>query len=200
MQLLTRGLAGLIVLGILLTSGFLIVGDEPPAEPTDRAIASRSVDPRPLTAAEAFPTGAAGYRVDRTEVEADCRVTVTGALRKAISGYGCSQAVRASLTVPEGGYRVTAGILNLADTESATAVGERVRRLVETSEGGFTAITGDQPTPGTPVGWRSRGHYLLYCVITTPPDAPVTSAGPEAITANLLDGYLSGTVLARRAR
>ncbi|WP_203825451.1 hypothetical protein [Actinoplanes palleronii] len=203
MHLLTRGLAALIVLGICVMLGFLIVSDEgrDPAAATDRTIASRAADPSPLTVAETFPAGAAGYQVEKAVAETDCTVAVTGALRSELSGYGCSQAVRATLAVPDSGYLVTAGVLNLADTQSANAVADRVRALVETGDGSFTAMTGAQIPSGTPVGWRARGHYLLYCVITGPAGEPVPSGEPllGQITSNLLDDYLSDLVLARRA-
>jgi len=202
MHLLTRGLAALIVLGICLMLGFLIVADERTGpDSQDRNIASRAADPDPLTVPETFPAGAAGYQVERTAAEADCTVTATGALRSELSGYGCSQAVRAALTVPDGGYRVTAGVLNLADTQSAEAVGDRVRRLVETGDGSFSGMTGGPTLSGTPVGWRTRGHYLMYCVITGPGGEPALSGDPRLgqITGHLLDGYLSELVLSRRA-
>ncbi|GAA4597336.1 hypothetical protein GCM10023107_40760 [Actinoplanes octamycinicus] len=194
--MLTRGLAALIVLGIFLTSGFLIVADDPqdPAGPS-------AADRAPLTVPETFPAGAAGYRVERAVAEADCRLAVTGDLRSALSGYGCSQAVRADLTVPDGGYRVTAGILNLADAQSAAAVADRVRRLVETGDGGFTSMAGAPTAAGTPIGWRARGHYLIYCAIAGPGGEPALGEDPRLpqITAHLLDTYLSDQVLARRA-
>lgn len=199
MHLLTRGLAALIVLGIVATLGFLIFSDDHPdtATPT---LTSRASDPDPLTAAETFPAGAAGFRVEKTLVQTDCRLSVTGDLRPALSGYGCSQSVRATLTAPDGGYRVTAGILNLADSQSASAVADQVRRLVETGDGGFTELSGTPAEPGTPVGWRARGHYLVYCAITGPPGAAPTGDDPRLteITSALLDTYLSDQVLGRR--
>ncbi|WIM97151.1 hypothetical protein ACTOB_000651 [Actinoplanes oblitus] len=191
-QLLTRGLAAMIVLGIFLTLGFLIVADDhqDPAAPTGRV---------PLTVPEAFPAGAAGYQVDRAVAETDCTLAVTGDLRSALSGYGCSQAVRASLTVPDGAYQVTAGILDLADAQSAAAVADRVRALVETGDGGFTSMSGSPTAAGTPIGWRARGHYLIYCAITEAGGAPALGEDPRLaqITAHLLDSYLSDEVLAR---
>ncbi|BCY05574.1 hypothetical protein L3i22_006620 [Actinoplanes sp. L3-i22] len=203
MTLLTRGLAALIVLGIFLVSGFLVVSDEPsdPAAEAEQAISSRAADPRPLTVAEVFPAGAAGFRITTTSDQADCTLAVTGALRSAISGYGCSQAVRAAMTTPESGYELTAGVLNLADSQSAAAVGEQVGRLVEADDGSFTGITGEPTAPGTPIGWRAHGHYLVYCLITGPGGEPVASGDPglPALTERLLDTYLTEQVLDRRS-
>jgi len=76
-----------------------------------------------------------------------------------------------------------------------------VRRLVETGDGGFTELTGAAAQPGTPVGWRARGHYLVYCAITGAGGAPASGEDPRLseITAHLLDGYLSDQVLSRRS-
>ncbi|BCJ44319.1 hypothetical protein GCM10010168_11320 [Actinoplanes ianthinogenes] len=192
-QLFTRGLAALIVLGIFLTLGFLVVADDhqDPVTPAGRV---------PLTVPDAFPAGAAGYRVERAVAEADCTLAVTGDLRSALSAYGCSQAVRANLTVPDGDYQVTAGILDLADAQSAVAVADRVRQLVETGDGSFTSMTGTPTAAGTPIGWRARGHYLIYCAIAGPGGEPALGEDPQLqeITAHLLDTYLSDQVLAHR--
>ncbi|GIE86627.1 hypothetical protein [Actinoplanes regularis] len=202
MHLLTRGLAALIVLGICMTLGFLIVADERSAPATrDQGLVSRAADPEPLTVPEAFPAGAGGYRVENALVQTDCTVAVTGDLQSTLSGYGCSQAVRAVLTVPDGGYEMTAGILNLADSQSAAAVADRVRVLVETGDGSFTGMSGGPMPPGTPIGWRARGHYLIYCAITAPGGGPVPIQGDPRlpqITGHLLDTYLSDQVLGRR--
>ncbi|GIF06194.1 hypothetical protein [Actinoplanes siamensis] len=201
MQLLTHGLGAMIVLGILLTLGFLILSENPRRAAAGPGIDTRAADPEPLSVPEAFPAGAAGYRVGDAVVQADCRLAVTGGLRPALAAYGCSQAVRAALTVPEGGYRVTAGILNLADSQGAAAVADRVRALVETGDGGFTEMSGGATAAGTPIGWRAHGHYLLYCVITGPGGEPVPAAGPALgeVTGHLLDDYLTEQVLDRRA-
>ncbi|GAA2870346.1 hypothetical protein Acy02nite_19310 [Actinoplanes cyaneus] len=201
MTLLTRGLAALIVLGICLVSAFLIVGDEGEG-PTaaDRRLATRAGDPRPLTVTEVFPADLAGFGVRSTSDQADCTVAVTGDLRSAISAYGCSQAIRAALSATDSGHQLTAGVLNLADSQSAAAVGEQVGRLVESDDGSFTGMGGEQIPPGTPVGWRAHGHYLLYCVITGPDGEPVPSGDPALprLTSALLDSYLTEQVLDHR--
>ncbi|GGN26870.1 hypothetical protein FHR83_005118 [Actinoplanes campanulatus] len=206
-HLLTRGLAALIVLGICVMLGVLFVADERDTTPRrlaaaeiDQLIASRAVDPEPLTEAEVFPSGSTAFGVQETGLTADCTVAVTGALRFTLQRYGCSQAVRAALTVPYADYRVTAGMLNLSDATGATAVGDQVRSLVESGDGGFAQMSGEATGAGTPVVWRTRGHYLMYCVITGPDGALVPADEPQLdqLTHDLLDVYLSETVLSRR--
>ena len=202
-RLLTHGLAALIVLGICVMVGVLIVADQrraPAAPSSDQLISSRLVDPAPLTVAEVFPAGTT-FQADHPRLTADCSVAVTGALRQVLQEYECSQSISAALTVPYADYAVTAGVLNLPDTGSATAVGDQVRQLVVTGDGGFAGPAGDQTPPGSPVVWRTRGHYLLYCVITRPDGAPVPTDDPATarITAEILDQHLHNTVLTPRA-
>ncbi|MDI6098533.1 hypothetical protein QLQ12_07940 [Actinoplanes sp. NEAU-A12] len=206
-HLLTRGLAGLIVLGILVMVGVLAVAEDrrTPARlasaEVDARIASRAVDPAPLSEAEVFPAGSAAFGVTQSSLTADCALAASGALRTTLLRYGCSQAVRAVLTVPYADYRITAGVLNLPDAAGATAVGDEIRVLVETDDGGFADITGAATGPGTPVLWRTRGHYVLYCVITGPDGGLVPADAPQVarVTRELLDAHLYDNVLVRRA-
>ncbi|BAL85855.1 hypothetical protein AMIS_6350 [Actinoplanes missouriensis 431] len=184
-HLLTRGLAALIVLGICVMVGVLIVADErhPPA----------SGSSGPLTASDVFPEQASLFRASQARAEADCPVAVTGALRSVLQGYGCSQSIRAVLTVPYADYRVTAGVLTLPDTPSAAAVSEVVRDLVETGDGSFATLTGADTPPGTPVAWRTHDRYLIYCVIvsSTGELVPGTDPAVTRVTTDLLDIHLS---------
>lgn len=206
-QLLTRALAGLIVFGILVMVGVLAVAEDRSTSArlasaeVDARIASRAVDPAPLSEAEVFPGGSATFDVAQRSLTADCTLAASGALRTTLQRYGCSQAVRAALTVPYADYRITAGVLNLPDSASATAVGDQVRSLVETGDGGFADITGTAAGPGTPVLWRTRGHYVLYCVITGPDGGLVPADTPQVaqVTRDLLDAHLHDDVLVRRA-
>lgn len=208
-HLLTRGLAALIVLGIFVMLGVLVVADERrprggrtlASAEVDARIASRLVDPAPLTPDEVFPGGSADFATMGSEVTADCAVAVTGTLRTTLARYGCSQAVRAALSVPYADHRITAGMLNLPDAAGAAAVGDQVRYLVETGDGGFAEMSGSAAAPGTPVLWRTRGHYLMYLVISGPDGALVPADDPvvQQITAVLLDTHLHDRVLVRRA-
>jgi hypothetical protein len=210
-QLFAQGLAALIVLALTTLVGFFIVAEaqraraaaEPAADPS-AALTSRSTDGAPLTLQEIFPSSAApaGYRIALTHADSDCAAATTGAVGTLLAQHGCSQVVRAALSAPYGDYQVTAGIFNLSDATGAQDVDGRLRRLVETGDGNFATLPSSGAAPATlQVGWRARGHYLLYCVITRPGGKLVTSDDPYAsrITADVVDAYLGDTVLARRS-
>lgn len=205
-HLFTRSLAALIVLGIVVMLGVLIVADDrrspmlPTAAEVDERITTRRVDPAPLSVAEVFPSDVTTFRVTATELTADCGLAADGALRSALRRYGCSQAVRAALTVPYADYRIVAGMLNLPDTASATAVSDQVRYLVETGDGSFTEMSGSPAGPGTPVGWRTRGHYVMYCLISGPNGELVPAGDPalQRLTHDILDTHLYDRVPLRR--
>jgi hypothetical protein len=219
LQSLLRGLAALIVFAIVGLSAFFIVAEErrghgrdsaapPGAEP---GIASRQADPEPLTQREVFPQptvpvagGAAGYQVTMTHSDSECRIATTGELGALLHDYGCDQVIRARLTAPYGGYQVTTGIFNLADESGAARVSELTGTLVETGRGTFATLggaTGDPLTePLAQVGWHSRGHYLLYCVIARPDGQLVTDDDPYSaqITAELVEQYFGEQVIGAR--
>jgi len=220
-QLLTTGLAALIVLALTGLIGFFIVAEErrghpsgtsATPEPTDE-LGSRAADPVPLTLQEVFPDpaevrppGKPAYRITVTHIDNQCRTATTGTLGALLEDRGCTQVVRASMAAPYGGYQVTAGLFNLADAAGAAAVDDQVRELVETGDGSFAALAAglfgtDPPTsPESLVGWHSQGHYLLYCVISRPDGRMVPNDDPTAarITTDLVDDYLNGTVLGKR--
>jgi hypothetical protein len=218
---LTRGLAALIVLAVAGLIAFFIVADERRGSPAEAStsgadLRSRAADPAPLSLTEVFgdpaqvaaPGGSGPYRIAMTHIDGDCRIAATGALRDRLTAHGCTQVVRASLTTPYGDYRVTTGLFNLADAAGAAELDASVRSLVETGDGSFATMAAGPPgtdpatAPASRVGWHSRGHYLLYCVITRPGGAVVPDGDPNParITAELVDGYLGETVLGRRTR
>jgi hypothetical protein len=175
-------------------------------------LASRTVDADPLTVEEVFPdsdsvrpAGARPYRITLTHIDASCDTATTGSLGGLLAGHGCSQVVRAGLVAPYGDYRVTAGVFNLADAAGAADVDVVLRRLVETGDGSFATLPaarlGPDALPTAQIGWRTRGHYLLYCVINRPDDGVVAADDPYAsrITVDLVDSYLGTTILGRRA-
>jgi hypothetical protein len=222
-QFLTKGLAALIVLGVTGMIGFLIFADERRGRSAEasttpdssEALGSRAADPAPLTLEEVFPDAAevrpagvpAPYLITMTHIDSECRIATTGVLGRMLEDHGCSQVVRAGLTSPYPDYEVTAGLFNLTDATGAAEVDSAVRGLVETGDGSFAAmaagVPGADPTaPATSqVGWHARGHYLLYCVITRPDGQVVSGDDPYAarITADLVDGYLGDSVLAKRS-
>jgi hypothetical protein len=217
-QMLSHGIAAMIVFGLVTMVGMLVLGGDrrvpgATAAPAAGLLGSRADDPAPLGLQEVFPAAAelrvgdAAYRVTMTHVDADCRTAATGALGPVLQEHGCSQVVRAGLVAPYGDYEVTAGVANLADATGAMTVDGRLRELVETGDGSFAAMgsgrPGAEPTPPatSQVGWHAVGHYLLYCVITRPDGQLVTADDPHAaqITAELVDAYLGASVLGRRA-
>ena len=215
-HLLTHGIAALILLGLTGMIGFLVFADRQAREPVTTApsdlIGSRSTDPVPLVPADLFPAdgllrpaGADGpYRVEEHDVGADCGRATTGELGAVLREHGCSQVVRAGLTTPYDGYRVTAGVFNLADAAGAAQVDDRLRPLVEGADGGFATLPATEPgeeAPPAQMGWYARGHYLLYCVITRPDGRLVDNTDPYAprITAELVDGHLGESLLKRAA-
>jgi hypothetical protein len=208
-----------IVLAIVGLSAFFVVaeelgghGHESSAAPgSESGIASREVDSAPLTQREVFPepsvqprTGTAGYQVTRTLNDDDCRLATIGRIGPLLDDYGCDQVVRARLTAPYGGYQVTAGVFNLADEIGAAKVSELIGALVENGRGSFRTLSGsDGEPPAEPLaqlGWQSRGHYLLYCVIARPDGLLVDDDDPYAarITAELVGQYLGEQVVAQR--
>ncbi|GAA3910812.1 hypothetical protein [Actinoplanes auranticolor] len=219
LQTVMRGLAALIVLAIVGLSAFFIVAEQrrgngrdsvalPGSEPR---ITSRAVDPEPLTQHEVFPeptvrlaAGDAGYPVQLTHSDTVCRTATVGELGGLLDDYGCDHVVRARLAAPHGGYLVTAGVFNLADDSGAAQVSELAGTLVENGRGTFTMLGGSAGDPlGEPlaqVGWHSRGHYLLYCVIARPDGQLVADDDPYAarITTELVERYLGAQVIGAR--
>lgn len=226
MQMLMTGLGALIMTGICGLIAFFIVADERrgdgarssrssavAATATLRDISSRAVDPEPLSVAEVFPqteirmvAGAAPYRVSMTHIDTDCHVATTGELGELLADNGCNQVVRATMTAPGSGYRVTAGVFNLGDEARARKVVDQVKPLVDAGAGSFAAIAahpGMEPSdhPSAQVGWHTGGHFLIYCVITRP-DGQVIADGDlstERIVHDLVESYLREGVIGRRA-
>ena len=214
-----RGLGALIVMAIVGLSAFFIVAEErrgdgresaapPGAEP---GIASREIDTEPLTQREVFPEPAvqptadkAAYQVTMTHSDSECRIATTGELGALLEDHGCDQVVRARLTAPYGGYQVTTGVFNLADETGAVQVSELAGTLVETGRGTFATLGGSAgdplAEPMAQVAWRSRGHFLLYCVVARPDGQLVTDNDPYAarITAELVEDYLGERVVGQR--
>jgi len=223
MQLLMSGLGALIMLAICGLIAFFIVAEErrghgATAAPDESigipAIRSQLVDARPLSLEEVFPgaevhpvPGAAAYGVGMIHIDTDCDIAATGTLARLLEENGCTQVVRADLTAPYGGYEVTAGVFNFTDERDATLIGDQVGRRLEAGDGSFVAMTTGRPgsdpavQPLSQVGWRSRGHFLLYCVITRPDGQVVPDNDPDAqrIAADLVESYLGGTIIGKRA-
>ncbi|MBM2619190.1 hypothetical protein JIG36_26920 [Actinoplanes sp. LDG1-06] len=207
-QWLTRGLAGVIILGLALMIGFLVTGPDR-RQQTSGAAAAPALDS--LTLGEIFPdqddlrpAGATGaYRIEMRHFDTDCREATTGELGALLARNGCSEVARAGLTSPYGGYRVTAGVFTLADAQSAATVNDLVREQVVSGAGGFTTIpagAGGDPATAS-IGWHVRENFLLYCVITRPDGTLVHDDDPYAkrITAEIVDNHLGGVLSGRAA-
>jgi len=75
---------------------------------------------------------------------------------------------------------------------------------VENGRGSFGMLGGAAGDPLTEplaqLGWQSRGHYLLYCVIARPDGQLVDDDDPYAarITAELVGHYLNERVVGQR--
>lgn len=230
MQLVMSGLGVLIMIGICGLSGFFIVADKRHAHGAHAAdidtvrpasasvsasgdIGSRSADPAPLAVDEVFPAeeivmvpGATPYQLRLKHIDTDCPVAATGSLAQLLQDHGCSQVVRATLVAPVAGYLVTAGVFNLSDEAGARTVSKQVKPLMDSGRGGFAGMVagpGTEPveTPSAQVGWHSRGHYLLYCVIARPDGRAIREGDPyaEHIVFDLVESYLRDGVLGRRA-
>ncbi|MEV7007619.1 hypothetical protein [Streptosporangium sp. NPDC051022] len=135
-------------------------------------IATRAVDPAPLTAAEIFPTAsvtAGGTTLARqgTETLTDCASAVWGSAEQAVDG--CTQVLRARYATRDGRVSGQFVIFNLADSAAAD------RLVAALGDGGFV-----RPVPGTPEGFdgshgwaqaRALGHYVTVSWV-----GPVTGA------------------------
>ncbi|MEV6861676.1 hypothetical protein AB0M44_11820 [Streptosporangium subroseum] len=124
-------------------------------------IATRALDPEPLTVAEIFPggsvtSGAATLTVKGTETLTDCAQAVWGSAEGAVAE--CTQALRARYETPDGRISGQFLIFNLADSAAADKL------VAAFGSGGFVRLA-----PGTPAGFdgarswaqaRALGHYV----------------------------------------
>lgn len=201
-QAVSRAIAALIVIGLVGTLAFLVLGGDRSPAPSSPALSLEDVfpDPARIPADGTRPA----YTIAMTHIDRDCATATTGALTTLIGDGGCGQVIRAALTGPYGDYQVTAGLFDLADQSTAARVDDRIRQVVETGDGGFAAMGTGQAAAATDaaqVGWHAVGHYLLYCVITRPGGRVVPGGDPNAarMTTDLVDGYLTSRVSGARS-
>ena len=185
--------------------------NKPTADQAKR-VESQSTDAAPLTAAEVFgaatiPSSAGGgtYKVVKSQLASDCKSVVGGDIGTALTTAGCTQAVRATMTSPDGNYVITAGIFNLADATKATAAQSAVRSAIDARKGRFSGFAAGDGTDvvaqaAANIAWDSRGHYLIYCVIVRS-DGTAISADDKrtpVIVSDVVESYLGGTVIHKR--
>ncbi|MFC3741357.1 hypothetical protein [Paractinoplanes deccanensis] len=206
-QLLTRGLAGLILLALAGMFAFLVLADRfQERAPATALPAGDGLATRSLSLGDVFPdqevlrpAGAAGpYAIDLRHMSGDCAEATIGGLGPVLERHGCTEVVRAGLLAPYGGYRVTAGAFTLADPAAAAEVADLVRGVVEGDDGGFATLPASEAGATAPqVGWQAGGHYLLYCVITRADGQLVPNDDPTArrITAEIVDTHLAGALV-----
>jgi hypothetical protein len=225
MQLLMSALGAMIMFAVCGLSAFVIIADErrghgaEASEVTARPsaslhdISSRAVDAAPLAVEEVFPTseisvvpGAAPYQVRMTHIDTDCHIATTGKLGALLDRHGCNQVVRATMVAPGEGYVVTAGIFNLTDEAATKTVLAQVKLLVDSGQGSFAGMAvgvGTEPVglKSAQVGWHSRGHFIVYCVIARPDGQVIHDDDPTAqrIVVDLIESYLRQGVIGRRA-
>jgi hypothetical protein len=223
-QAFTTGLGIFTMLAVCGLSSFFIVADErqgrdaqasgaAPPVPVLRDISSREADPAPLTAAEVFPGSEVAvdparpaYRVLQTQTDRRCAAAASGEIGTLLTDLGCDQVVRGTLRAPGGGYLVTAGVFNLDDVDGANWAREKIKSMVDGGRGrfrGLVAGAGTAPVAlsSARVGWHVRGHYLVYCVTARADGRPIAASDAQAerILSDMLELYLRGTVIEKRA-
>jgi hypothetical protein len=178
------------------------------------AINDRTVDPALLTTAEVFGAGtipatspSGTYRVIRSEADASCGTAATAAISTLLASVGCNQAVRATMLSPDQTYVITAGVLNLPNTASATKVATSLQPAIAKGSGRLngldaggttTAITSAQ----SQVAWDTRGHYLVYSIIALTSGKAIAASDKRvpAIITDVVENYLGDKVLGARAK
>jgi len=177
------------------------------------AIADRTVDPTLLTKAEVFGAGTipstappGTYRIIRSEADASCGTAATAAISTLLASLGCNQAVRATMLSPDQAYVITAGVLNLPDTASATKVAGSLQsdiakgtgRLNGLDAGGTTTVI---TSAQAQVAWDTRGHYLVYSIIALTSGKAIAASDKQvpAIITDVVENFLGDKVLGARA-
>ncbi|MGS2640353.1 hypothetical protein [Streptosporangium sp. G12] len=193
-----------VLAGVAGVGAFLWLGNEPaPRAAVLRAesgtahyapIATRALDPRPLTVAEMFPgpsvsAGTTRLALKSTEALADCAEAVWGSAEDALGG--CTQVLRARYETEDGTVSGQFLIFNLADSAAAD------RLVAALKAGGFV-----RPAPDTPDGFdgsrswaqvRGLGHYVTVSwVAPVVPGSKVDLTYPQVA----MDGL--GLVIQRR--
>ncbi|MFI6234685.1 hypothetical protein ACIBD9_14095 [Micromonospora sp. NPDC050784] len=231
-QVLIGGAAVLVLLALCGLGAAALLTDrneqQPQANPTNQpnaaptsapaerlALDSRDTDQAPLTAKELFPgkelkltDGQPSYQVLKTQSSGSCAVAATDEVADLLVRLGCNQVVRATLSTPDDGHLVTAGLFNLTDKVSAERARDRLRQLLDERQGRFRGLTGDEgdgtdvlASAPARVGWQVRGHYLAYALVVRKDGAPVKAGDAKVreILFDMIELHLSRGVLQSRA-
>jgi hypothetical protein len=222
-QLALAAIGALVLVTVCGIGSFLIMQDErqgadaqptaPPPTAVALDISTRAADPAPLTAKEVFPTAKItipgtpqAYQVIKTQATKDCRVAADGELRKLITSLNCSQVVRATLRSPTKEYLITGGVLNLESADGAQQAKDKMQSMVDQNAGRFLGfIAGKETEPlalsATHVGWDTRGHYLVYCLIARADGKEFADNDPYArqILYDVVELHLRNSILEKRA-
>jgi hypothetical protein len=218
---LTVILATVLVL-VIVAAGLLIflhyrsnspsASGQPSAVPS--AIANRTVDATPLTAAEVFGrtlirSSAAGgsYQVVKSVAEPTCANAAAGTIATALTAAGCNQAVRATMMSPDQQYVITAGVLNISTAAAATRLAQTLQSDISSGKGRLNGLDAGGTTTAIAtaqarVAWDTRGHYLIYSVIAGAGGKAVASTDSRIplIITDVVENYLGDSVVGARAK
>lgn len=178
------------------------------------AISDRTVDPTLLTTAEVFGAGtipstspSGTYRIIRSEADASCGAAATAAIGTLLTSVGCNQAVRATMLSPDQTYVITAGVLNLPDTASATKVASSLEPDITKGTGRLNGLDAGGTTTAiasaqSQVAWDTRGHYLVYSIIALASGKAIATTDKRvpAMITDVVENYLGDKVLGARAK
>jgi len=192
----------------------IVTSSAPAALPSGDPIASQRTDSAPLTAAEVFPAatiassaGGGSYTVVKSQALDACGSIATGKIADLLTSLGCTQAVRATLTSPDGAYVITTGIANLPDAAAAANARTAIKPLVEAGDSRFNGFDAGGKTTviiqaKSQASWDSRGHYLVYAVIALENGGSISPTDDHTplIISDLLEKYLSTSIIGAREK
>lgn len=175
------------------------------------SIDSRKVDPKPLTVAEVFGSASikpssTAYQVVKSDAATSCTGAATVPISTLLGSSGCTQTIRATMLSSDQAYVITAGVINLTDTQAATTAAASIKSDLDGGNGRFNGLAAGGTTnviavSQARVAWDTRGHYLIYCVIALANGQVISSTDPRVptIVNDIVEKYLGNTVLAARA-
>ncbi len=167
-------------------------------------IASRKIDPSPLTLPELFPSqfasGGTSYRLMIARESPKCAAAVIGAgLQKAIQRAGCSQVLRGSYLAADRQLMGTIGVMNLRSYSQAETAGKQAGRAQFIAQlpsaRGLTSKLGGGPA-GDGAGiveGVTKGHYLILVWGQFTSLRPPRTASQRAEVLSFLRAVISGT-------